>query len=218
MKPKTRFTCILLVLALSAGLASAITSTGFAKIKPQLSSMQLFDNGTFNSIFTNGVGQTIQVREVRVWDLFANRSSCSASIHQIVSAGDNFQVNLDGCNFQTRYSGTAISGELFVYDVRIEIDYDTSVGVTNSFTESGTYRGVVLVEKSIGYMLIHHPIDTLYKIFSYFFPYIISVFFLYGFYLTYMGRLSKVTAILLIFIALIILVLWQLGFFNTGSV
>jgi hypothetical protein len=112
---------------------TTVTSTGFAKIKPQLAGTGLDHTGIFKGIFTNGVGTTIYATSAS-GILISEGSACvGVASPQTISAGQNFQITASGCK-----SGGA--GD--IYNLRVSIPYTVSIGdVTSQHTESGTIRG-----------------------------------------------------------------------------
>ncbi|MBD3415587.1 MAG: hypothetical protein GF416_00435 [Candidatus Altiarchaeales archaeon] len=134
---------------------TTVTSTGFAKIKPQLAGTGIDTAGTFKGIFTNGVGTTITIRGVSVssstgatcpGDQCATANSDvtqaeMAGAGQDISAGENFYIELicGGVGACGNIGGDR--GE--VYDVTVGITYDVSIGTSSPLqhTESGTIRG-----------------------------------------------------------------------------
>ena len=133
------------------------TSTGFAKIKPQLAGVYAQSTGTFTSIFTNGAGTKIDIIGVSVSDLMRGKT-CSALVSATqVTAGENFQVTSSDC--VSGYSGD-------VYNIRVDIDYAVTIGgVRTQHKDSGTLRGPIDGYTSGGYSgwgygsLIHRSFD-----------------------------------------------------------
>jgi hypothetical protein len=135
---------------------TTVTSTGFAKIKPQLAGTGLTRGGTLRIVFTNGVGTNIALTSVTIAPagraLVAQRvdrpqSSCitvygaagglgsytGGDTKKAISPGNNFALNLAGCP-----QGTAGT----VYNIRVSLPYIVTVGgISTAHTESGTLRG-----------------------------------------------------------------------------
>lgn len=133
---------------------ATVTSTGFAKIKPQLAGTGLSADGTFTGTFTNGLGTKITVTGVRISEGGGGGILCCSHTGAgggcandgitpdfadygnglvKVSGGENFPIVIGNC-------GTGTSGQ--VYSVLVEIDYNVSIGTqTVDHTDSGTIRG-----------------------------------------------------------------------------
>jgi hypothetical protein len=114
---------------------TTVTSTGFAKLKPQLSATGSSAGGTFSAIFTNGAGTLIDmttgavIREI-------GTSTCSAvtfTPRKGIAGGANFQVGATGCPM-------GVPGD--IYNLQVSIPYIVSVGgITTDHAETGTIRG-----------------------------------------------------------------------------
>jgi hypothetical protein len=137
------FIFTVLVLVLSFGIMSTyppemstggyLTSTGFAKIKPQLAGTGLTRDGEFMGLFTNGVGTKIRVNGVELEDLSSNSVCKGVFENDMLAAGDNLKVTAEGCG-----EGTAGN----VYKMGVNINYDVTIGgTTTSHMETGTLRG-----------------------------------------------------------------------------
>ncbi len=114
---------------------TTVTSTGFAKIKPQLAGTGLDHTGVFKGIFTNGVGTNIAVTTTGMVIREVGTETCGAYdvTPSAIAAGQNFQITASGC-----VSGSA--GD--IYNVVVSIPYTVTVGgVQSDHTESGTVRG-----------------------------------------------------------------------------
>jgi len=113
----------------------SVTSTGFAKIKPQLALAKMTAAGAFTGGFTNGAGSTITVT---TWTANETRSTgaCTTTApaaNTLVSTGDNFAVGATGC-------GTGTSGDPYTLVARFT--YTQSVGgITVTHTDTGSIRG-----------------------------------------------------------------------------
>lgn len=116
---------------------SQTTSTGFAKIKPQLSAASFKEDGTFSVLFTNGVGTTITVDQtgVLVADV-SGRKCATASIEPAsVRVGDNFRLTAGGC------SARGLGEE---YALAFSIPYNMTAGnITREYSEHGKIQGPV---------------------------------------------------------------------------
>ncbi|MFH1055965.1 MAG: hypothetical protein V1744_07740 [Candidatus Altiarchaeota archaeon] len=110
---------------------STVTSTGFAKLKPQLAGTGLEYDGKFTAVFTNGIGARIYVKSV---EITSGGVTCYGELtSSVINPGDNFQVRAKNCI--QGYSGS-------VYNVNVAINYDAEIGgQTISHTDSGTIRG-----------------------------------------------------------------------------
>ena len=127
---------------------TTLTSTGFAKIKPQLSATGITHSGVFKGIFTNGVGTGVQVgksagslnvivgSDSTTCNVGGQSNSATTTTTTInVAAGSNFKLYGTGCVPSTQSAGTPYSATLsFSYTVNIG-------GVTASHSEYGTLRG-----------------------------------------------------------------------------
>jgi len=113
--------------------SSSVTSTGFTKIKPQLTSCKMTAAGEFSCLFTNGAGTAITVTN---WAAnMANGTACVAGSVPTgaISAGDNMAMTATSC-------ATGVVGEAYV--VNVNISYTQNIaGTTVSHTEYGKVRG-----------------------------------------------------------------------------
>ena len=114
---------------------TTVTSTGFARIKPQLAAVSLRSNGNFEGVFTNGAGARINIDTVNIYD---NEGGAGTICHVLaigdISAGDNFGVSGTGCSVD--------GGVGDIYNIRVEIPYRITVGgITTSHTDNGNFRG-----------------------------------------------------------------------------
>ena len=109
-----------------------VTASGFAKIKPQLSSTGMNHDATFRGVFTNGAGTRIDIRNVDIESM--DGSYCKGEVEAIsVAAGENFAVNGVDC-------GEGQSGD--VYTMKVSIEYDITIGgVTSTRFDEGRIRG-----------------------------------------------------------------------------
>jgi len=111
----------------SAGGLTGTTSTGFPRIKPQLSLTKTTTAGDFQGIFTNGGGSSIIIQEVS--------GSCYFT-HPVgrIPYGHNFEINGTGCNI------SGMGGD--PYEVDLMIVYNISLGkITVQHNEYGSLRG-----------------------------------------------------------------------------
>ncbi len=113
---------------------TTVTSTGFAKIKPQLAATGLTNAGVFNAVFTNGVGTQVIVNAASTSVNDGTTVAVGATVSPAtVSAGDNFEVVVSGLS-----TGNAAD----VYSLTVSIPYQVVIGsITSAHTESGTVRG-----------------------------------------------------------------------------
>lgn len=114
-----------------------ITSTGFAKIKPQLAAARFNADGTFSGLFTNGVGTVITVDQAGVVVSDASGQQCTTASIEPASlrAGDNFRLTASGCGVRRR-------GD--VYTLAFSIPYNVTIGnITKEYTEHGNIKGPV---------------------------------------------------------------------------
>jgi len=118
---------------------TVVTSTGFARIKPQLVATQVLTDGRFTSVFTNGVGTTINLTGVTIEDLNDPTCSCTLASSQftphIVSAGDNMKLSAEeGCIARGKQNEP--------YLIKVSLDYTVTIGgITQKRQESGILRG-----------------------------------------------------------------------------
>jgi len=118
---------------------TTVTSTGFAKIKPQLAATGIDRNGNANAIFTNGVGTTINFLSGKVSDLNSAGKSCLLAPANFapasVGAGQNMKLSAA--------NGCIVAGQAAqVYNAQIELTYTVAIGgVTTTHTETGSVRG-----------------------------------------------------------------------------
>ena len=117
---------------------TTLTSTGFAKIKPQLAATGIRADGSFNGVFTNGVGTSITIWSVNVTDTASPNTYCvvdqTGIEPNVTSAGQNFKVTGTDCVTAGK------PGDL--YTAAVSIDYTVSIGnIATNHTESGSLRG-----------------------------------------------------------------------------
>ncbi|VVB51355.1 Uncharacterised protein [uncultured archaeon] len=119
----------------SSGENTTVVSTGFARVKPQSSTLRLSSAGDFNCAFINGAGGTITV-----YDVIVNNTDRKVTCQPVTSAspvsvpaGENFQAQASGC-------GTDKAGE--VYHLDVTINYSITRGSSETFhTDFGVIRG-----------------------------------------------------------------------------
>ncbi|MFH1404126.1 MAG: hypothetical protein ABIH11_07650 [Candidatus Altiarchaeota archaeon] len=102
----------------------SMTSTGFSRIKPQLSGTGLTAGGMFTGVFTNGAGTEIYLDvEDSVVNITKTSAACGTpSISHgsnPIPAGGNFAIVALGCE-------TGNQGDTF--KLTVSIKYNTSVG------------------------------------------------------------------------------------------
>ncbi|MFH1721934.1 MAG: hypothetical protein ABH950_04950 [Candidatus Altiarchaeota archaeon] len=116
---------------------TAVTSSGFARIKPQLSAIAMGADSTSDFLFTNGAGGTITVGSILITvdDGGAGNSVVGAlPVDTTVAAGDNIKFS----NVAVAVNG----GEGDPISMVISINYVINVsGIVTSHTERGTIRG-----------------------------------------------------------------------------
>ena len=148
---------------------TTVTSTGFAKIKPQLAGTGLTADGQFIGVFTNGVGTRIDITAVRIYDqnnagavlccshvaadggVDCNNAGFDIGPGHVdfsafpgsvsLGAGNNINIILgDTSNAALDCLTGGAAGEVF--DIRVQIDYTVDIGgVSSDHTETGTFRG-----------------------------------------------------------------------------
>jgi len=111
--------------------STAVTSSGFPKIKPQLVSCKMSTTGAFSCLFTNGAGTALTVNQVMV--AAGPCVTTTPAVGDKVALGDNFMVSATACN-------TGLAGE--PYSADISIAYNLSVGnVIITHNDTGKIRG-----------------------------------------------------------------------------
>jgi hypothetical protein len=112
---------------------TAPTSSGFPKIKPQLTSCKMTTAGAFSCLFTNGAGTAITINGTTV---AYGSTVCTATAPvqgDTVGLNDNFQVSANGCP-------TGVQGDQ--YSVEVSVWYTQSVaGTFVARNESGIVKG-----------------------------------------------------------------------------
>lgn len=118
--------------------STSVTSTGFAKIKPQLAATGMNSGRVFTGVFTNGVGTNIVVSlGSTTLDPDAGDTCTARGATTAVSSGKNFQVIAGTCGSSTMESGD-------VYTLTVSMPYTVGIGtITTTHTEAGTVRGPV---------------------------------------------------------------------------
>lgn len=131
-----------------------MTSTGFAKIKPQLAGSGMKANGEFTGTFTNGIGTKLTIMQVTVTvdkatpctfsvngvarnpDCFAPGDLNPPTTGKDISSGDNFCFTIGSC-------ATGISPKKgSPFNAAVDIDYKVTIGgQTLSHTDHGAIRG-----------------------------------------------------------------------------
>ena len=120
--------------------SATLTSTGFAKIKPQLAATGIAANGNPKMVFTNGVGTPIILRTLKIIDGNNVARSCALGTSALkpwnVASGENTKIS-------TAQTGCVAAGSPgSVYQAKVSLIYDVTVGgVTTTHSESGTLRG-----------------------------------------------------------------------------
>jgi len=113
---------------------TSVTSSGFAKLKPLLTSCKMTTRGAFTCLFTNGASSSITVN---YFGASINGSACSTTSLPSGSfeRGDNFWINTSGCK-------NGIVGDAYVLDVNI--GYTLSVAENNvTRNDTGKLRGPI---------------------------------------------------------------------------
>jgi hypothetical protein len=113
---------------------TAPTSSGFPKIKPQLTSCKMTTAGAFSCLFTNGAGTAITINDTGV---ASGTNACTVLVApatgDLVSIGDNFQISYTGCP-------ACIAGD--PYSLDIWVWYTQSVaGTSVSRNDTGKVKG-----------------------------------------------------------------------------
>jgi hypothetical protein len=119
--------------------STALTSSGFSKIKPQLAGSGVDHSGEVKLIFTNGVGTTIELDTMTIIDE-GGGVSCNIGNANLVpshpAAGQNIKVSY----IATDCVASGSAGD--VYNIKVSFDYDVVVGgITTSHSDFGTIRG-----------------------------------------------------------------------------
>ncbi|MBD3389005.1 MAG: hypothetical protein GF416_07960 [Candidatus Altiarchaeales archaeon] len=138
--------------------STSITSTGFIKIKPQLSATSLTATGIFTTVFTNTLGADLTVTGVKVYDLNSGSLLCcshdipgdcmSAGVigaasdlggknHMQLNAGESVDVS-KGRNVKVEMgnlAGGAVTACMIAggeaddsYNIRVVLLYDLDLG------------------------------------------------------------------------------------------
>jgi len=106
------------------GCRSSVAYMGFGKITPNLPGIILGKEGRFNVIFSNRYGAAIIIKGVNV---VGGGESCSREYNESLGAGENFNVEIDGC-----LQGKA--GEKSP-PLKVTIDYSTDNGPAQEYGE-----------------------------------------------------------------------------------
>ncbi|MFC2154461.1 hypothetical protein ACFLRC_03140 [Candidatus Altiarchaeota archaeon] len=118
--------------------STAVTASGFSRLKPQLAAVALTQTGSSTLVFTNGAGTTISAGTCKVMtDLSATGSAfdLSAEPQTNIGAGDNLVYKIE-------LPGASTAGQGDPVGVDVDIDYSLTVGgITTEHTEHGTIRG-----------------------------------------------------------------------------
>jgi len=129
------------VIIFSPHRGGSYTSTGFAKIKPQLYATGLTHDGAFTVVLTNGVGTNIRMTSGKVVDLNNPGYSC-------MIASELFVPKMIGPGENTKISYAAPTGCVKagnpgdVYNAKIILNYEVNISdMQTMHTETGTLRG-----------------------------------------------------------------------------
>jgi len=113
--------------------SSSVTSTGFSKIKPQLTSCKMTTAGVFSCLFTNGAGTAISVTGWNVNLTSGTQCSTSTTYANPINVGDNIALVASSCGLGT--AGQA-------YSVNVYFAYTQSIaGTTVTHSDFGSVRG-----------------------------------------------------------------------------
>ena len=114
---------------------TTITATGFARIKPQPATVSYLSDGSFEAVFTNGVGTRIRIVNASIITRENEHLCALTPAYAGVSAGENFKLVAFDCP-------KAEEGK--AYDSIVKIVYEVSIGeVTTTHAIRGTIRGKV---------------------------------------------------------------------------
>ncbi|MFH1721933.1 MAG: hypothetical protein ABH950_04945, partial [Candidatus Altiarchaeota archaeon] len=116
---------------------TAVTSSGFARLKPQLSACSLVAVGNSRFVFTNGAGASITLSTLKVMTDVGGATSVLAqpALGTTSAAGDNFAYDI-------AIPGTAAGDEGSPIGADIDITYTIVVaGDVIGHIEHGTIRG-----------------------------------------------------------------------------
>ena len=111
------------------GGVTGTTSTGFPRLKAQLTLMKVSSDGHFTGTFTNAAGGSITVGDA--W------GTCDYRIldTQLIPSNGNFRINGSNCNITGRQIGDP-------YELDLYISYNFTLGESEvEHTEYGTLRG-----------------------------------------------------------------------------
>ncbi len=118
--------------------STAVTASGFSRLKPQLAAVAMVAGGDSTFVFTNGAGATITLLSAGVeTDLAPGRSAVAQTdfVGTTSGAGDNFYFTVSPPG-----TATASAGDPVV--ATVDITYTISVaGDTVGHVEHGTIRG-----------------------------------------------------------------------------
>ena len=113
---------------------TTLTSTGFAKIKPQLAGTGVSESGVVAAVFTNGAGAAIEFTDgsADIGGVIADLGADGA-VGTTIAAGGNFEVT-----GSADFGG--IAGDVYAADITLAYDINVG-GITTSHVESGSLRG-----------------------------------------------------------------------------
>jgi hypothetical protein len=114
--------------------STSVTSSGFPKIKPQLTSCKMSTAGAFSCLFTNGAGSGITINMISATaGVGGTCATTLPAINSKVAVGDNFQVSATGCK-------TGAVGD--PYTATLYISYTVTVAGTDvTHNDTGLVRG-----------------------------------------------------------------------------
>jgi hypothetical protein len=114
--------------------STAVTSSGFPKIKPQLTSCKMSTAGAFSCLFTNGAGAGIAIDMVSVTaGVGGTCTTIAPTLPANVGIGTNFQIAATGCK-------TGAVGD--PYTATLYISYRVAVaGTSVNHNDTGLVRG-----------------------------------------------------------------------------
>ncbi|MFH1126363.1 MAG: hypothetical protein V1703_04495 [Candidatus Altiarchaeota archaeon] len=92
---------------------TSVTSSGFPKIKPQLTSCKMTTGGDFSCLFTNGAGSGIAVNETAIEVGGVTCTSTAPDPGTRFNVEDNFEVASTGCSVAN--AGEPYSASVYIY-------------------------------------------------------------------------------------------------------
>jgi hypothetical protein len=203
MNPNVSRTILITIvlISLSASNAASLSISGFSKIKPR--EYMMAPDGTLTGTFVNGVGAPIYITDTYLYVNNYSRLCFHEPPIPIKPVGYNetFQIQLPACNL------SLISGKTF--SLNIGINYTVSIGsIQTHHVESGNLRGLVGEQTAFIRPDMYKPTPSMLDPKA-------SLAFCLVVLAWVRWKKRRYTALVGLALLLALILLWQLGFYNS---